>query len=557
MRVRQFLTALGLVALLALAAAGALWQRPESAKAAGLGDVDCNSRVNSIDAALVLQLDAGLIDVLLCQQNADVNQDLTVNSIDATLILQSDAGLIPGKPSTPRGPLGAQGLAYGPFRDGQAPGLVYPTSDEIRDDLSQLLSVTSRMRTFGSAGPMRKVAVEAAALGFSVTAGAYLESEKAANENEEEIAAVIDLANEGLVQSVVVGNETQLFGALGESQLLDYINQVKSQVPDGVSVTTAEPPNIWLQRPQLVEAVDYVLMNIYPFWEGRPIDGAAAYAVESYLNVRTQTDKPVVIGETGWPSGGTPEQAGLPPNVMPSEENQRRYFEEFAQLAESYGIEYYWFAAYDEEWKWSEGFAKPDLPLDRDLSGRFVGSSWGIFRSDGRIKPRLDDLFPLAAPSTSRLVRTIFDDRGLAVMYDMGVDTSHQRRDWLERTEEGMRMAYPADQDWGAVFITVGPPVDPPRPWKDFSSFGTLSVDLHGEVGGESLEIGIKDSTDPDTGRESRVLVSKLSTSWQTYQFPLALFETADMEGLYVVAEFVFSERAAQTVYFRNVEYLP
>ena len=59
-----------------------------------LGDVNCDGNVNSIDAALILQLDAGLIDSLTCQQNADANGDGNINSIDAALILQLDAGLI-------------------------------------------------------------------------------------------------------------------------------------------------------------------------------------------------------------------------------------------------------------------------------------------------------------------------------------------------------------------------------------------------------------------------------------------------------------------------------
>ena len=57
-------------------------------------DVDCDGSVNSIDAVLILQFDAGLIDTLACGWNADVNDDGLANAIDATLILQYDAGLL-------------------------------------------------------------------------------------------------------------------------------------------------------------------------------------------------------------------------------------------------------------------------------------------------------------------------------------------------------------------------------------------------------------------------------------------------------------------------------
>jgi alpha-tubulin suppressor-like RCC1 family protein len=63
-----------------------------------VGDVNCDSSVNAIDAALVLQFGAGLLQVcgakLPCQQNADVNHDVSVSGIDAALILQYTAGLL-------------------------------------------------------------------------------------------------------------------------------------------------------------------------------------------------------------------------------------------------------------------------------------------------------------------------------------------------------------------------------------------------------------------------------------------------------------------------------
>jgi len=67
---------------------------PPCAAGGVVGDSNCNGTVNAIDAALVLQHDAGLLDEIACEDLADANQNGTVNAIDATLILQYDAGFL-------------------------------------------------------------------------------------------------------------------------------------------------------------------------------------------------------------------------------------------------------------------------------------------------------------------------------------------------------------------------------------------------------------------------------------------------------------------------------
>ena len=62
------------------------------------GDVNKDGRINSIDAALVLQFSAGLVASLAHPDNADANQNGAVNSVDAALILQFSAGLLDALP---------------------------------------------------------------------------------------------------------------------------------------------------------------------------------------------------------------------------------------------------------------------------------------------------------------------------------------------------------------------------------------------------------------------------------------------------------------------------
>lgn len=58
------------------------------------GDVDCDGVVDAIDAALILQFEAGLLATLSCAAAADVNGDGAVDAIDAALVLRFEAGLI-------------------------------------------------------------------------------------------------------------------------------------------------------------------------------------------------------------------------------------------------------------------------------------------------------------------------------------------------------------------------------------------------------------------------------------------------------------------------------
>jgi len=57
------------------------------------GDVNCTTVTDPIDAALVLQFGARLLDALPCEENGDVNNDGSINAVDASIILQIAAGL--------------------------------------------------------------------------------------------------------------------------------------------------------------------------------------------------------------------------------------------------------------------------------------------------------------------------------------------------------------------------------------------------------------------------------------------------------------------------------
>lgn len=60
----------------------------------GVGDVNCTASIDSVDALLILQLNAALVTVLPCKNEADVDKDGSIDASDAALILQLDAGVL-------------------------------------------------------------------------------------------------------------------------------------------------------------------------------------------------------------------------------------------------------------------------------------------------------------------------------------------------------------------------------------------------------------------------------------------------------------------------------
>lgn len=140
---------------------------------------------------------------------------------------------------------------------------------------------------------------------------------------------------------------------------------------------------------------------------------------------------------------------------------------------------------------------------------------------------------------------------------DLFVDTSLQLRSWVSNLPDSLQAAYPSGQQWGFVGAVLrGSTTLGSRPGRDLSGYKTLQLDLRGAVGGETVQIGIKDNTDSDDGTETRK-TETLSTNWQTFTYTLADFRMADLTRVYLLFELVFNGTGGRTVFLRNVRYVP
>lgn len=288
-------------------------------------------------------------------------------------------------------PSRTRGLAYSPFRDCQTPhwGDLYPSIDEIREDMPLLFHSSNAIRTYSSLNTLGQIPALAQERGLRVSPGAWLGREvdedgsPVPNKNAEDISAVITIANAIPVESVIVGNEVLLRGDLPITQLISYINHVEASIPPTVEVTTAEISPIWMgqggrysqeQVEELVDAVDYILMHSHPYWASVSVDEAATRVISEYKALQKKyPDKRVVIGETGWPTAGEINGAAVP-NV----ENQLRFLIQFLHLADREGVEFYYFDPFDELWKrW---------PSREEGGEGEAGAHWGLGYADRTAK---------------------------------------------------------------------------------------------------------------------------------------------------------------------------
>jgi glycoside/pentoside/hexuronide:cation symporter, GPH family len=260
---------------------------------------------------------------------------------------------------------GLHGLCFSAYTQGQRAGDQLSEA-QVRRRIGLIAPHTRWVRSFASTEGHELIPAIAREMGLKTMAGAWLSRDR--ERNEREIAALIGLIRQGLVDIAVVGNEVLLRGDLPEQELLDCIARVKAAAPDDVPVGCVDAYFQFLERPALTAACDVLLPNCYPFWEGASVDMAAQYLRRMHGLVKAAGgEKPVVVTETGWPGNGQSVAA-----AVPSADNAMRYFIEVQQWARSEGVGLFYFSSFDEPWKLGQ-------------EGE-VGTQWGLWDAQERPK---------------------------------------------------------------------------------------------------------------------------------------------------------------------------
>ncbi len=258
-----------------------------------------------------------------------------------------------------------QCVSYAPhYKKGDSPLVegMWIEPEQIDSDLKRLSAISHCVRTYSVGQGMDYVPEAAAKIGMQVYLGAWVGWVDADNVKEIQLLAKVANAHPETVKGLIVGNEVFLRGEQDEAAMRRYFALAKSL--SNIPITYADVWEFWIKHQKMAQYVDFQTVHLLPYWENSPvaIDDAMQHADMVMATMEETFTKPILIGETGWPSVGRQRNASIPSLL-----NQARYIREFVQKAHEQQWQYNIIEAIDQPWK-------------RSLEGT-VGSYWGLMTS--------------------------------------------------------------------------------------------------------------------------------------------------------------------------------
>ena len=261
---------------------------------------------------------------------------------------------------------GMHGICFSMYEDGQEPGDEISV-EQVERRVKILKPFTGAIRSFSCTEGNEHIPVVAKKHGLNTLVGAWLSDDKV--DNEKEIEALIALAKAGNVDVAAVGNEVLYRNDLSLEELLGYIKRIKEALAGlDIPVGYVDAYYEFSRHPELVENSDVILANLYPYWEGCPIEYALGHMQAMYGQaVDAAQGKPIIITETGWPSEG----GGLK-GALAGPEAAMKYFIDTIRWTNENKIPIFYFSSFDESWKTGD---------EGD-----VGAYWGLWDKNENLK---------------------------------------------------------------------------------------------------------------------------------------------------------------------------
>ncbi|WP_299227826.1 glycosyl hydrolase family 17 protein [uncultured Psychroserpens sp.] len=261
---------------------------------------------------------------------------------------------------------GFHGICFSMYEDGQEPGDNI-SFEQVERRVRILKPYVEAIRSFSCIEGNEYVPLAAKKHGLRTLVGAWLSDNK--EDNEKEIEGLIQLAKDGHVDVAAVGNEVLYRNDLSLEELVAYIVRVKEALSGlDIPVGYVDAYYEFSRHPILVEHSDVILANLYPYWEGCPIEYALGHMQAMYGQVVDAAQgKPIIITETGWPSEG-----GSLKGAVAGPEAAMKYFIDAINWTKQNEIPIFYFSSFDESWKTGD---------EGD-----VGAYWGLWDKYEKLK---------------------------------------------------------------------------------------------------------------------------------------------------------------------------
>jgi len=184
--------------------------------------------------------------------------------------------------------------------------------------------------------------------------------------------------NSDLISGINVGSESIFRNDITLDENINYMIIIKNILKNNnikLPISIIEIINIYYESPKLINAVDIIMFNQFPFWENIPIEDSIEQFNKKLNKVQKLNieKKKIIVGETGWASNGINDNTSLANSI-----NHAKYFLDFYNYANEKKIEYYYFSAIDEPWKGIQNNKTND-----------VESFFGLYTIDMNLKPEI------------------------------------------------------------------------------------------------------------------------------------------------------------------------
>ncbi|KAL1958702.1 hypothetical protein VTO42DRAFT_4045 [Malbranchea cinnamomea] len=277
--------------------------------------------------------------------------------------------------------------------------LTYPPSqNNVTRDMAVLSQLTNTVRLYGTDCNQTQMVLHAIdkleLKDMKVWMGVWLDTNTTTNNRQlKQMYDILDEVDDiSVFKGVIVGNEVLYRGFQSQetlNTLSNYIKSVKSNFSEkgiDLPVATSDLGDAWTE--DLAEISDAVMANVHPFFGGVPVDQAAGWTWTFWMQhnkVLTEgTEKPNIIAEVGWPTGGGNNCAPQPKcpddesGAVAGIEELNKFMDDWVCQAMKNGTDYFWFEAFDEPWK-----------VQYNEPGKEWEDKWGLMTPDRKLKKGL------------------------------------------------------------------------------------------------------------------------------------------------------------------------